>query len=79
MLESRVGNCRGQIEAAIAEKGSKEKAFMDDKVYKAKEEIRDIEGLLPEIQVQLLRAEYSVYSTLCSYFQSRVRDFCHLY
>merc|ERR1719233_27120 len=52
VLESRVGNCRGQIEAAIAEKGSKEKAFMDDKVYKAKEEIRDIEGLLPEIQAK---------------------------
>ena len=40
------------VETAIKEKGSKEKALMDDKVYKAKEEIRDLEELLPEIQAK---------------------------
>ena len=49
-----MGNCRHLIEDAIKDKGSKEKALMDDKVYKAKEEIQDLEGLLPEIQVARL-------------------------
>jgi len=48
-LESRVNNCKGVVESAIKETGSREKALKDEKVYKAKEEIEDLKSLLPEI------------------------------
>jgi len=49
VLESRVHNCKGVLDAAIKETGSRENALKDEKVYKAKEEIEDLKGLLPEI------------------------------